>query len=113
LCDTRRIARLIIPMPNWDDYLRLAFDEIRQYGATSVQVMRRLSSALLGLMSSLPAGERANAVQRCIEPLDLAAVMPGQRRPARCNIVPASVLCLTWIKSTTIAGLHRMIVWGF
>lgn len=72
ICDTRGIVRLIIPMPNWDDYLRLAFDEIRQYGATSVQVMRRLRSALLGLMSSLPAGERAKAVQRYIEHLDLA-----------------------------------------
>lgn len=72
ICDTRGILRLIIPMPDWDDYLRLAFDEIRQYGATSVQVMRRLRSALLGLMSSLPAAERAKAVQRYIEHLDLA-----------------------------------------
>jgi uncharacterized membrane protein len=72
ICDTRGIVRLIIPMPRWDDYLRLAFDEIRQYGATSVQVMRRLRSALLGLMSSLPAGERVKAVQRYIEHLDLA-----------------------------------------
>jgi uncharacterized membrane protein len=72
ICDSCGIVRLIIPMPNWDDYLRLAFDEIRQYGATSVQVMRRLRSALLGLMSSLPAGERAKAVQRYIEHLDLA-----------------------------------------
>jgi uncharacterized membrane protein len=72
ICDTRGILRLIIPMPNWHDYLQLAFDEIRQYGATSVQVMRRLRSALLGLMSSLPAGERAMAVQRYIEHLDLA-----------------------------------------
>jgi uncharacterized membrane protein len=39
ICDTRGIVRLIIPMLRWDDYLRLAFDEIRQYGATSVQVM--------------------------------------------------------------------------
>jgi uncharacterized membrane protein len=72
ICDACGIVRLIIPMPNWDDYLRLAFDEIRQYGATSVQVMRRLRSALLGLMSSLPTGERAKVVQRYIEHLDLA-----------------------------------------
>ena len=25
--------RLIFPMPRWEDYLALAFDEIRQYGA--------------------------------------------------------------------------------
>ena len=42
------------PRPTWEDYLTLAFDEIRQYGAGSVQVMRRLRSALLGLAESVP-----------------------------------------------------------
>ena len=36
-------------MPSWDDYLTLAFDEIRIYGVTSVQVMRRMRSALVSL----------------------------------------------------------------
>jgi uncharacterized membrane protein len=31
---------------------RLGFDEIRQYGAGSVQVMRRLRSALVGVVES-------------------------------------------------------------
>src|SRR5467141_2460896 len=39
--------RLIFPMPTWEDYLVLAFDEIRHYGSDSVQVMRRLRSALV------------------------------------------------------------------
>jgi uncharacterized membrane protein len=34
--------KLIIPQPSWEDFLRLAFDEIRDCGATSVQVMRRM-----------------------------------------------------------------------
>jgi uncharacterized membrane protein len=34
--------RVIFPVPTWEDYLELSFDEIRQYGAGSVQVMRRL-----------------------------------------------------------------------
>src|SRR5262249_41867314 len=38
--------RLVYPMPTWEDYLTLAFDEIRQFGASSVQVMRRLRSTL-------------------------------------------------------------------
>src|SRR5436190_6403463 len=41
--------RLIFPMPTWEDYLVLAFDEIRHYSGHSVQVMRRLRSALIGL----------------------------------------------------------------
>ena|SRR6516225_5665845 len=34
--------RLIVPYPAWEDFLRLAFDEIASYGAQSVQVMRRM-----------------------------------------------------------------------
>ena len=45
--------RLIFPMPTWEDYLVLSFDEIRHYGAGSVQVMRRLRSALVGLADSV------------------------------------------------------------
>jgi uncharacterized membrane protein len=46
--DADGVLRLIFPMPTWEDYLVLAFDEIRHYGADSVQVMRRLRSALSG-----------------------------------------------------------------
>lgn len=63
--------RLVYPMPTWEDYLTLAFDEIRQYGATSVQVMRRLRSTLIELAASLTNAERADAVRRYLEHLDL------------------------------------------
>jgi len=62
--------RLIFPMPTWEDYLTLAFDEIRQYGASSVQVMRRLRSALIGLTETLPSAERVDPVQRYLAHLD-------------------------------------------
>ena len=68
--DMRGEVRLIYPMPTWEDYLTLAFDEIRQYGATSVQVMRRLRSALVGLTESLRSAERVDAVRRYLEHLD-------------------------------------------
>lgn len=63
-------VRLILPMPTWEDYLTLAFDEIRQYGASSVQVMRRLRAALVGLTESLSNAERVDAVRRYLEHLD-------------------------------------------
>jgi uncharacterized membrane protein len=63
--------RLIYPMPTWEDYLTLAFDEIRQYGGTSVQVMRRLRSTLVELAASLTSVERADAVRRYLKHLDL------------------------------------------
>jgi uncharacterized membrane protein len=63
-------VRLIFPVPTWEDYLTLAFDEIRQYGASSVQVMRRLRAALVGLAESLSSAERVVAVKRYLEHLD-------------------------------------------
>jgi uncharacterized membrane protein len=57
-------------MPTWEDYLALAFDEIRHYGADSVQVMRRLRSALVGLVDSVTADNRIKAVQQYIKQLD-------------------------------------------
>ncbi len=70
--DADGVCRLIFPMPTWEDYLALAFDEIRQFGATSVQVMRRLRSALAGLMESTTIPARSEAARRYIRHLDLS-----------------------------------------
>jgi uncharacterized membrane protein len=70
--DSDGVFRLIFPMPTWEDYLALAFDEIRQFGATLVRVMRRLRSALAGLMESTTISARSEAAQRYIKHLDLA-----------------------------------------
>ena len=70
--DANGVLRLIIPMPTWEDYLTLAFDEIRQFGMTSIQVMRRLRAALTGLAESTTIAARAEAVERYLKHLDLA-----------------------------------------
>ena len=70
--DENGVLRLVFPTPTWEDYLTLAFDEIRQFGSNSVQVMRRLRSALVGLADSLPNEERVQAVRRYLEHLDRA-----------------------------------------
>jgi hypothetical protein len=38
--------RLIVPVRNWDDYVRLAFEEIRLAGARQPQITRRLRAAV-------------------------------------------------------------------
>ncbi|WP_198378559.1 DUF2254 family protein, partial [Neoroseomonas rubea] len=63
-------VRVVFPTPDWNDYLALAFDEIRVFGATSVQVMRRLRSALRGLTELVGESERADGVQRYLEHVD-------------------------------------------
>ena len=70
--DADGVLRLIFPMPTWEDYLALAFDEIRQYGSDSVQVMRRLRSALVGLADSVTDDTRIGAVGRYLKQLDAA-----------------------------------------
>ena len=52
--DNQGNLRLVIPHPTWDDYLILAFEEIRFYGATSVQVMRRMNALVSDLILALP-----------------------------------------------------------
>jgi uncharacterized membrane protein len=69
--DSEGKLRLIIRVPTWEDYLTLAFDEIRQFGAGSIQVMRRLRAALAALADTIMVPARAEAVQRYLQHLDL------------------------------------------
>jgi uncharacterized membrane protein len=52
--DPKGNLRLLVIVPTWDDFLRLALDEIRVYGANSAQVMRRMKALLSELISLLP-----------------------------------------------------------
>jgi uncharacterized membrane protein len=62
--------RLVVTVPTWEDYLALSFDEIRQFGATSVQVMRRMRSALMSIADYLTDESRGSAVRRYLDHLD-------------------------------------------
>jgi uncharacterized membrane protein len=50
---------VVIPVRSWEDYLALATTEIREYGASSIQVMRRMRSMLEELLEEVPEGRRA------------------------------------------------------
>ena len=62
-------VRLMVPFPTWDDFLRLALDEIRMYGRNSTQIMRRMS-ALLAALTDAVLPDRLPAVRRWEERLD-------------------------------------------
>ena len=63
--------RLIIRVMNWGAYVHLAYDEIRQAGAGSPQVARRLRASLQDLLDyALP--ERRDALREQLRLLDLA-----------------------------------------
>jgi uncharacterized membrane protein len=57
--DSQGTLRLLVPYPFWENYLRLAFDEIRYYGATSLQVTRRMKALISELLRVLPEERRA------------------------------------------------------
>ena len=57
--DTEGEVRLVVPSMDWDAYVRLAFVEIRQAGARSPQVSRRLAAALDDLLELAPPERRA------------------------------------------------------
>ena len=52
--DDQGALRLILPTPNWDDFVDLSFSEIRLYGASNFQVARRLYAIIEDLMNVLP-----------------------------------------------------------
>ena len=54
LFDSDGRLRVIFQTPNWDDFVHLTFNEIRQYGAKSIQVVRRLRAMIESLSQSLP-----------------------------------------------------------
>ncbi len=56
--DSAHQLRVIYPTPDWDDFVALAVSEIRQYGASSLQVMRRLHALLNDLIEAVPPTRR-------------------------------------------------------
>ncbi|MER6997197.1 DUF2254 domain-containing protein [Streptomyces sp. NPDC000410] len=55
LADDDGRPRLVVPGRTWEDYLQLAVTEIREYGAGSLQICRRLRALLQDLLDALPA----------------------------------------------------------
>lgn len=51
-------GRVILPLRSWETFLELGLTEIREYGATSIQVMRRLRALLLELEGLVPTDRR-------------------------------------------------------
>jgi uncharacterized membrane protein len=63
LDEQKRSGGLVVPVRRWPDYLALSVTEIREYGETSIQVVRRLR-ALLEELAEAVLPERREAVLR-------------------------------------------------
>jgi hypothetical protein len=120
---------VIFRTPNWEDFVHLAFSEIRFYGAENMQIARRLRAMIVNLADTLPAQrhpamhQELNLLDRMIEklyvlPEDLALAripdsqgLGGSRRKSasleKCHMrVPSdspSVTESAWPKAPVIA----------
>jgi uncharacterized membrane protein len=91
-------VRLVWSSPDWDDVLDLAFDEIRAYGASAVQICRRMRAALEDLRET-SAPSRHAAIDAQLARLDAAvAAAHGERTPEA---------ALALVADRTGIGLHR------
>jgi uncharacterized membrane protein len=63
---------VVVPVRGWPDYLALAVTEIREYGASSIQVMRRMRAMLEELLEEVPE-RRRSAVRDELARLDATA----------------------------------------
>jgi uncharacterized membrane protein len=80
ILDATGQPRLILRTPNWENFVQLSCSEIRCYGASNLQIARKLQAMLLGLMHELPQ-YRALILQR---EMDLLSATLD-----RCFLVPA------------------------
>ena len=61
--------RVVFRTPNWDDFVHLAFAEIRLYGASNFQIARRLRAMIINLANTLRT-ERHAALHQQLDLLD-------------------------------------------
>lgn len=62
--DGSGVLRVELAAASWEDYVHLAFDELRHDGGGSMQVLRRLRAALDDLAATVPAGRRGPLVDQ-------------------------------------------------
>jgi uncharacterized membrane protein len=80
LCDDGGAVRVVLRMMTWDDYVHLAFTEIRLAGAGSPQVARRLTEVLEDLLVVAPPARRRPIADELA--LLRSAIEEGYREPA-------------------------------
>jgi len=67
--DRSGALRLIFRTPDWEDFVHLAFSEIRACGSNNLQIVRRLRAMIENLVQTLPV-HRHPALQQELSLLD-------------------------------------------
>ena len=64
LLDKSERLRVIFRTPNWEDFVHLAFSEIRACGSNNLQIVRRLRAMIENLVQTLPAHRHVALLQQ-------------------------------------------------
>jgi uncharacterized membrane protein len=64
LLDGSGQLRVVLRTPDWDDFVHLAFSEIRASGSSNLQIVRRLRAMIENLVQTLPAHRHAALCQQ-------------------------------------------------
>jgi uncharacterized membrane protein len=59
VCDAQGRLRVVLPVPDWEDFVQLTCREIRIYGTENLQIARRLRAMIDNLEETLPECRRA------------------------------------------------------
>ena len=86
--DRAGTLRLVVPTMQWHGFVQLAFDEIRQVGAASPQVSRRLRAALDDLLMVSPADRRAPLEKQLASLEELVSRMAETDADREAGMVP-------------------------
>ena len=86
--DRAGTVRLVVPTMQWHGFVQLAFDEIRQVGAESPQVSRRLTAALDDLLTIAPETRRAPLEKQLSSLNELVSLMDKTEADRETAIVP-------------------------
>jgi uncharacterized membrane protein len=67
--DRTEQLRVVFKTPDWEDFVHLAFTEIRCYGSGNLQIVRRMRAMIENLLRTLP-GHRHASLQQQLSLLD-------------------------------------------
>jgi uncharacterized membrane protein len=84
--DSSGELRVISRTPNWEDFVHLAFTEIRSCGAQSMQIARRLRAMIENLIETLPKHRHAALIEQLRmldQEVERSFVYPEDRALAR------------------------------
>jgi len=108
-CDAAGTVRLTVPTMHWDGYVRVAFDEIRQAGAGSPQISRRLTAVFRDLLE-VAEPDRRPVLERQLALLHEAAgvaAQSGADREAALVPDPSGLGSADELVSAATADAHR------